>query len=86
MALSKLSPELPLEILLEIIKFLPRKELQMLSLASQLTRSLAMPFIFGHLRYRGVFSRKIRNIHHARKDVKEVIKCVSVFNVNDNIS
>ena len=86
MALSKLSPELPLEILLEIIKFLPRKELQMLSLASQLTRSLAMPFIFGHLRYTGVFSCKIRNIHHVRKDVKEVIKCVSVFNVNDNIS
>ena len=76
MAPSNLSPELPLELLCEIIKFLPLKGLQTLSLASRLTRSLSIPFIFGHLRYRGNLQLKIHKINQARKDLKEVIKSV----------
>ena len=79
MAPSKLSPELPLEILCEITKFLPLKGLQTLSLASRLTRSLAIPFIFGHLRYTGDLPLKLNNIHQARRDVKKAIKCVVCF-------
>ena len=79
MAPSKFSQELPLE-LCEIIKLLPLTDLHTLSLASRFTRSLAIPFIFGHLRYsRGGISLKIHNINQARKDVKEVIKCVCLF-------
>ena len=79
MAPSKLSPELPLELLFEIIKFLPLADLQTLSLVSRLTRSQAIPFIFGHLRYTSDLQLKIHNIHQARKDVKEVIKCAFLF-------
>jgi F-box domain len=79
MAPSELSPELPLEILCEIIKLLPLTDVQTLSLVSRLTRSQAIPFIFGHLRYTGDLLLKLHNIHQARKDVKEVIKCVCLF-------
>ena len=79
MAPSKHSPELPLELLFEIIKFLPLTDLQTLSLVSRLSRSQAIPFIFGHLRYTGDLPLKIHNIHQARKDVKEVIKCAFLF-------
>ena len=81
MAPSELSPDfpLPLELLYEIIKLLPLTDLQMLSLASRLTRSQAIHFIFGHLRYKDYVTSNVRNIHQARKDVKEVIKCACLF-------
>ena len=84
MAPSQLSPEfpLPLELLCEIIKHLPLTDLQTLSLASRLTRSQAIHYIFGHLRYTDDLPPKVRNIHQARKDVKEVIKCACSI-VND---
>lgn len=62
---------LPLELLEEIIKLLPLADQQSLSLTCQLTRKLALQFIFGHLRYT---VDKIRNIHQARSDVKEAIR------------
>lgn len=73
--MAELFSELPLEILCEIIKFLRLKDLRTLSLASRLTRSQAIHFIFGHLRYTCDLPPKVRKIHQARKDVKEVIKC-----------
>ena len=76
---SKISPELPLELLIEIIKFLPLKGFQTLSLVSRFTRSLAIPFMFGHLQYADDLPLKLHKIHQARKDVKEVIKCVCLF-------
>ena len=81
MAPSKLFPEfpLPLELLHEIIKPLPLTDLQTLSLASRLTWSQAIHFIFGHLRYTDDIPSKVRNIHQARKDVKEVIKSACLF-------
>jgi hypothetical protein len=79
MAPSKFSPELPPELFCEIIKFLPLADLQTLSLASRLTRSLAIPFIFGQLRYTGDIPLKLYDIHQARKDVKAVIKYAFLF-------
>jgi hypothetical protein len=75
---SNLSPEfpVPVELLREIIKLLPPADL---SLACRLTRSQAIPFIFGHLRYTGKITPKVRDIHLARKDVKEVIKFTCLF-------
>ena len=82
MAPSKLFPEfpLPLELLYEIMKLLPITDLKTLSLASRLTRSQAIHFIFRHLRCMHDL-RKVRNIHQAGKDVKAVIKCA--FRVNE---
>ena len=81
MAPSELFPELPLELLCEIIKFLTcrLKDLKTLFLASRLTRSQAIHFIFGHLRYTCDSPPKVRKNHQARKDVKEVIKCGCLF-------
>ena len=79
MVSSELSPELPLEILCEIIKFLPLTDLQTISLASQLIRSQAIHFIFGHLRYTRDIPLQIRKIHQARNDVKAVIKFACLF-------
>ena len=74
MASSKPFSELPLELLCEVIKFLPLTDLQTLSLVSRLIRSQAIHFIFGHLRYTYDLIPKVRNIHQARRDVKAVIK------------
>ncbi|CAA7267844.1 unnamed protein product [Cyclocybe aegerita] len=73
---SKPSPEfpLPVELLREIITLLPPIDRQMLSLASRFTRSQAIHFIFRHLRYTGKITPKVRNIHLASKEVKEVIR------------
>ena len=81
MAPSKIFPDfpLPLELLCEIIKLLPLTDIQTLSLASRLTRSQAIHFIFGHLRYSGDIPPKVRNIHQAGNDVKAVITCVCLF-------
>ncbi|CAA7262518.1 unnamed protein product [Cyclocybe aegerita] len=78
---SKPSPEfpLPMELLREIIILLPPADRQVLSLTSRLTRSQVVPFIFGHLRYRGKITPKIRNIHRASKEVKDVIKKLELF-------
>ena len=79
MASSKLFPDLPLELLCEVIKFLPLTDLQTLSLASRPMRSQAIQFIFGHLRYEHGLLLKVRKINQARKDVKAVIKFVPPF-------
>ena len=79
MASSNFFPELPLELLCEVIKFLPLTDLQTLSLASRLMRSQAIHFIFGHLRYKHGLLLKVCQINQARKDVKAVIKFVPPF-------
>ncbi|KAJ3513399.1 hypothetical protein NLJ89_g2961 [Agrocybe chaxingu] len=63
-----------LELLWEIITLLPPIDRQMISLASRFTRSQAIHFIFGHLRYTGKITPKVSNIHLASKEVKEVIR------------
>ena len=68
---------LPLELLTDIIQRLPLRDQRSLSLTSQLTRKLALRFIFGNLLYTEEVANKIRNIHLAGKDVKAAITFVS---------
>ena len=71
------SPSLPVELFAEIINFLPPTDQRTLTLVSRLTRKLALESVFGQLRFTGKITPKIRDIHQARDDVKEVIKSVS---------
>ncbi len=68
-------PPLPVEILRETVKLLSPEEQRTFSLASQSSRNLALEFVFGCLQYTTFdLSSKIRDVHQARKDVKDVIK------------
>jgi len=75
--MAKISIPLPLELLTDIIQLLPLSDQRSLSLTSQLTRKLALRFIFGQLRYTESVATKIRNIHLAGEDVKAAVTFVS---------
>ncbi|KAF9479386.1 hypothetical protein BDN70DRAFT_993517 [Pholiota conissans] len=64
----------PPELVKEIITYLSPSECKTFSSVSRLARGHALPVIFEQLRYSGRVVPKIRNIHMARKDVKEVIR------------
>ena len=75
------SPDLPfpVELLTEIVKFLPIQDQRTLSLASWVTRIYTIPFTFGILQYTGEVAPKIQKIHQASQRVKDVIRFVILF-------
>lgn len=74
--ISNLHPPLPTELFQEIVGLLSLADQRTLSLVSRLTRTIALESIFGQLQYTGRITPKLRGIHQASNDVKDVIKSV----------
>lgn len=71
---------IPVELLREIVKQISPENQRNFTLVSQSSRKVALDFVFGCLHYEHIdLASKIRDIHQARKDVKDVIKSATSF-------
>lgn len=76
--------QLPVEILLEIFRYLTISDCNSVSLVSSQMRNLTLPFIFGHLRFfvdSDTSVSRIRSIHQAGDKIKGAIRHAFLENI-----